>query len=733
MTYDEVLSHFDVKVRKADSAKCICPVHKDKEPSLSISRKNGKILMNCLAKCNTEDILEKVGLEMSDLDQRPNSEKWKVYVEGREKRRIEGIYHYCDCNGRYVFTRLRLSGKKFIYGKMEDDRFQYGLGGKSRRELSCAVFCKSVKRLKDAIKEGKRISYCEGEKDVLRTESEGMTSFTCGSSGDWDPRCAEMLRDADVVIFQDNDESGRKLTQDIIRDLKAVTKSLKVIVPTPDLEHGDISDYLKEHTVSDLEELILAAEEVDAPEGENQEETEEPEEDGQLNLDRFHHINKSGQPTGVFDYAILKYLKAEKDFFILGGVPFIYDDGVYHADRSGTKLKTMIRELIYPELIKSTTIKRIFELFVSDEELQVTPGQLNDFPKEWINFKNGFYDPLQKKMIPHDPKYRAVNQIPHEYDPESPIRGELVQSWLRFICNDPEDVEMLLQYSGLCLTRDTRQQKFLILNGEGGTGKSTVIRMIDRMIGEENISNISLNQLTQRFFSYGLMGKLLNSCADLELDALSDVSTLKKVLGEDTLSGEAKGKDAVSFKSYAKLIFSTNELPIVKAERTNGFYRRLLILTMDRVPEKKETDFFDRLAAEIGDFIRLSVEALERMYQTKQIMESRNSIEAVKRMRCDSDTVEAFLNEKIVRIPDGKIKKLDLYRDYENYCENMERQSLTKQNFYRSMKTKGFGEIKTSGTEYFKGIFYSENLPKNLPKSPDTWTQLPDDEPLPFD
>ena len=292
---------------------------------------------------------------------------------------------------------------------------------------------------------------------------------------------------------------------------------------------------------------------------------------------------------------------------------------------------------------------------------------------------------------------------------------------------------MLCQFSGLCLTRDTRQQKFLILNGEGGSGKSTVIRMIEKMIGAENISNISLNQLTQRFQAFGLMGKLLNSCADLEIDALSDTSTLKKALGEDVFSAEAKGKDPVSVRNYAKLLFSTNQLPIVKSEQTNGFYRRLLILTMNRVPAKKDPAFFDRLSAEIDDFIRLSVQALERLYQNGQITESPGSIEAVKRLRCDSDTVEAFLNEKIVKDPGGRIKKLNLYLEYESYCQDMDRQSLTKQNFYRSMKTKGFGEIKTNGTEYFRGINYSENLPKNLPESPSDGFYQVDVKDLPFD
>ena len=246
---------------------------------------------------------------------------------------------------------------------------------------------------------------------------------------------------------------------------------------------------------------------------------------------------------------------------------------------------------------------------------------------------------------------------------------------------------------------------------------AAVIRMIDTMIGSENISNISLNQLTQRFSAFGLMGRLLNSCADLEIDALSDVSTLKKVLGEDMISAEAKGKDAVSFRSYAKLIFSTNELPIVRAEKTNGFYRRLLILTMDRVPEKRETDFFDRLSAEIDDFIRISVKALERLYAIGRITESPGSVEAVKRLRCDSDTVEAFLTERVEKVPDStenRIKKSDLYRSYEEFCRDMERQSLTKQNFYRSMKTKGFSEVKTkTGTECLRGLKYRENLREN--------------------
>ena len=158
---------------------------------------------------------------------------------------------------------------------------------------------------------------------------------------------------------------------------------------------------------------------------------------------------------------------------------------------------------------------------------------------------------------------------------------------------------------------------------------------------------------------------------------------------------------------------------------------------MNRVPEKKDPEFFDRLSAEIDDFIRISVTALERLYQNGRITESAGSIEAVKRLRCDSDTVQAFLNERIERVPDdvkNRIKKLDLYRDYEKYCRDMERQSLTKQNFYRSMKAKGFGEIKDKdGRECFRGLRYGENLRKtSVSFSVNGWRSV-QDEPTPFD
>lgn len=623
---------------------------------------------------------------------------WREYVDSvfaKKGKRVEAVYDYFKPDGSYAFTRLRLIPKEFCYGIVSGDRWTWGLNNQRRRDIP-AVF--GSKRLSEAIERGDRIFYTEGEKDALRLISEGLTAITCGACGDWDRKCADLLRGADVIVLADNDKPGTDSARQIVRDLTGVAASVKMIVPMPDVDHGDVSDYLDAgHTVAELLDMIENSADTNTADMNSDDMNT-----GQL--DRFHLFDEKGRIRGVFDYAIFEYLTGVTKLFVLGGVPFIYDGGCYRADENGARLKTMIRECCYPEFIKSTTIKRVYDLFIGAAELQVTYDDLNDYPAHWINFTNGFYDPIERRLIQHDACYKAVNQVPHAYDPGVVTSGERVEDWLQFIVPDADDREMLLQYAGYCLTRDTRQQKFMILNGDGGTGKSTVIRMIEAMIGSENLSSISLSELTQRFASYGLLGKLLNSCADLEVSALEDTSTLKKVLGEDTLRGEAKGRDAFSFKSYAKLIFSTNQLPVVKSEKTNGFFRRLLILPMNRVPTVKRTDLFDQLSSEIDHLIRLSVEALERMYQRGSMTESKHSVEAVERLRMDSDTVMAFLIEQTTRDPAKRVERGELYRAYEQYCLDTDRQSLTRNNFYQSMRLKRYDEIVSGGVRYFRCI-----------------------------
>lgn len=71
---------------------------------------------------------------------------------------------------------------------------------------------------------------------------------------------------------------------------------------------------------------------------------------------------------------------------------------------------------------------------------------------------------------------------------------------------------MLKQYIGYCLTRDTRQQKMLVLKGMEGVGKSVILRRMTEIVGENNMTNNSLEKLKDKFTTVELAGMLVNTC-----------------------------------------------------------------------------------------------------------------------------------------------------------------------------------------------------------------------------
>ena len=75
MKFEEITDKFEIdkKSKRVDRVQAKCPCHNDKNASLTISynSKEEKTMLYCHAGCNTKDIVESVGLKMSDLFDKP--------------------------------------------------------------------------------------------------------------------------------------------------------------------------------------------------------------------------------------------------------------------------------------------------------------------------------------------------------------------------------------------------------------------------------------------------------------------------------------------------------------------------------------------------------------------------------------------------------------------------------------------------------------------------------------
>lgn len=430
----------------------------------------------------------------------------------------------------------------------------------------------------------------------------------------------------------------------------------------------------------------------------------------QPDLNRFHKFNEQGKRIGVLDMEIVDYLIQTIPFFIIGSTPYIYCQGYYQEDSNGILLKSHIQKLLFRDCIKSSTIQSIYNLLVSQPQIQKKFSDLNNQPTHWINFKNGYFDVIEWKMVEHDTKYLMINQIPYSFYPEQheEIRRQenVTKHYLESSLPDEADQQTFWQYLGYCMTTDTSFQKFLMIKGKGGTGKSVAIALIQHIVGMENCSSISLQDLNKRFYATGLFGKQLNACADIPCTAMQSVDIIKKAVGEDTLLYEKKGQDPTQFHSYAKLLFSANEMPLNLDDKTNAYYRRLLVLDMNRLvsASEKDTMLKEKIYKEADYAIHMGIAALKQLYADNHFCESHHSRECIEELYRSADSVKAFLDEKICRQNGAKLKRSELYQLYTKFCEENDRQAHGKSVFFRMMTDKGYALKRDCNGFYYENL-----------------------------
>lgn len=224
----DLLNKLDkVKRLKNGQYTALCPAHNDKNPSLAIKQEDTKILLNCLAGCQTEDIVKTLGLSMNDLftDEKPTTPI---------KETIAATYDYTDEDGKLLFQVVRFDPKSFR---------QRHRNGNEEWQWDTKDIRKVIYHLPDILKAIETVYYCEGEKDVDNLWGWGQVATTSpGGANAWSPNYAQYLKGKKVTIIPDNDAAGYNYAKSVARSLIGKAREIKcILLPSP---FKDISDWL---------------------------------------------------------------------------------------------------------------------------------------------------------------------------------------------------------------------------------------------------------------------------------------------------------------------------------------------------------------------------------------------------------------------------------------------------------------------------------------------------------
>ena len=232
-----------------------------------------------------DEIVDFFKIEVSTSENEETSRpRWINYLEEKKKCRYIEHYNYSliSLKGEYLgyaFTKVRVMhqikkkddngdevliwDKTLIYGTLNGDYIKCKLEKKAKDTF--AIYGSSVFAIQEAIDRQETVFYTEGEKDVNTLMEKGYTAVTCGGSGDWKSDASILFQNANVIVLADNDKPGGKLASTVVKDLKGIVKSIKIIVPMPNTPKADITDYFEEgHTVEEFKNLIKTGDDTES-------------------------------------------------------------------------------------------------------------------------------------------------------------------------------------------------------------------------------------------------------------------------------------------------------------------------------------------------------------------------------------------------------------------------------------------------------------------------------------
>ena len=361
---------------------------------------------------------------------------------------------------------------------------------------------------------------------------------------------------------------------------------------------------------------------------------------------------------------------------------YVYRNGVY-VEMPELEAQKMIRDkMISSEARMSqiTDAEHQWRILVQKDlrELNANPFM--------INLKNGLYNVQEDTLVDHTPDYFSTVQLNASYNVKADCPR--FKQYLKEVL-DSDQIPLIQEMLGYFLVPVTRAQKCFVIVGEGGAGKSQLLLVLNQvLLGSENVSNVSWQALNERFKTAELFGKLANIFADLPTKNIDDNGIFKALVGEDYLTVEKKNKNPFSFQSKARLLFSCNTIPRNLGDKSEGFYRRLILIRFDHaVPENiKDPNLLEKLRAEADGIFIFALEGLKRLINNNyKFSETERNKRELEQYREESDNVLSFVGECCELGADYDYGSTELYNAYKGFCEDSGVKPYSQKNFVKQL------------------------------------------------
>lgn len=329
----------------------------------------------------------------------------------------------------------------------------------------------------------------------------------------------------------------------------------------------------------------------------------------------------------------------------------------------------------------------LFRQFMADSYLPTPKANKRNV---LINLQNGTFEitPTKRELRAFNRNDFLTHQLPFEYNPDA--TAPLFKKYLDEVLPDKDKQKVFAEYCGYIFIKPSvlKLEKMLLLYGTGANGKSVFYDILNALLGTENFSSYSLQDLTNDngYYRAKIANKLVNYASEINGKLETDI--FKQMASGEPLSVRLPYGEPFIINDYAKLIFNCNELP-KDVEHTNAFFRRFMIIGFDVTitDDKKDTQLANKIINnELSGVFNWILQGLDRVLKQKNF----SKCEAIANARSDyekqSDSVKMFIEDFEYKTSNDYTAISELYQLYKGFCIEDGFRPVNKSNFMKRLK-----------------------------------------------
>jgi P4 family phage/plasmid primase-like protien len=361
-----------------------------------------------------------------------------------------------------------------------------------------------------------------------------------------------------------------------------------------------------------------------------------------------------------------------------------------------------------------TVVERAKDLLVVQDDF------FQDRKTLHLAFMNGILQIDNNKFHPSNPGRAVKETLPLNYDPDAKC-DLFLHTFLANILSS-EDIDLLQRYLSQVLEGINHSQTILVLSGDAGWGKSSLMKILGTMVGWNNVGIIRENLFKDEFELAHYYTKHFLFHPDMPTDFLDrkEASIFKQIVGGDPLWANTKRDDGrVVVEGHYPVILACNGKPRIHLDQdTDAWLRRLVVLSL-KTPDHEQ--HFGKMAElilknESSGILNWLLEGRSKLAKDKlQLVQTPEQKGRTMNLLLGSDSPAAFVRSCLVERRNAELGVLDLYAHYQNWC---------RLNHVLPFAAKPFSRVAKEEIEITFGLKVRHDLPGDNRKARRAWKGL---------